>query len=58
MKNWSALAAASELDIPAADVERIVKPLNGLEEIFRPLANTLTFADEPVTTFDAAEDGE
>ena len=58
MKNWSAIAAASELDISAADVERIVKPLNGLEEIFRPLAKALTFADEPVTTFDPAEDGE
>jgi hypothetical protein len=58
MKNWSAIAAASELDIPAADVERIVKPLNGLEEIFRPLANTLAFADEPATTFEATEDGE
>ena len=32
MKNWNAIAAASGLDIPAADIDRIVKPLEALED--------------------------
>ena len=56
MKNWSALAAASGLDIPAADLERIGKPLDGLEQAFRPLADGLTFGDEPAVLFDAEGD--
>ena len=58
MKDWSAIAAASGLGIPAPEVERIVKPLDGLEQAFRPLADSLKFDDEPATAFDAAEDAE
>ena len=35
MKDWSAIAAASGLGIPASDLERITKPLDGLERDFR-----------------------
>jgi len=52
------MASASGAGIPAEDVERVTKPLVGLEQTFRPLANSLTFGDEPATAFDAAEDGE
>jgi hypothetical protein len=58
MKDWSALAAASGIDIPSAELERTLKPLQGLEDAFRPLARTLTVADEPAILFDAAEDAE
>jgi hypothetical protein len=44
-------------EIPPADLERIKKPLAALEETFRPLAESLRFADEPATRFEAsAED--
>lgn len=55
MKDWSAIAVASGIEIPAIDMEGIVKPLSGLEEAFRPLVEELTFADEPATTFEPEE---
>ena len=58
MKNWSAIAAASGIDLPPADRDRIVKPLDALEQVFRPLANSLTFADEPVLLLDPREDAQ
>lgn len=58
MKDWSAIAAAGDFGIPAEDAARIVKPLEGLEQTFRPLAETLRFDDEPAAIFDPAEDGE
>ena len=56
MKNWIAIAAASGIDLPPADRDRIVKPLDALEQVFRPLADSLTFADEPVLLLDPRED--
>lgn len=50
--------AASGIGIPAEDVDRVTKPLVGLDEAFRPLAESLSFADEPAVMFDAAEDAE
>jgi hypothetical protein len=58
MRDWKALAAASGAGIPPEDIERVTKPLYGLETVFRPLAESLEVADEPALTFDAAEDGE
>ena len=58
MKNWSAIAAASGIDLPAADRDRIVKPLDALEQVFRPLADTLTFADEPALLLEPPEDAQ
>ena len=58
MKDWNGLVSASGFDIPAEDVARIVKPLESLEAAFRPLAESLTFMDEPASIFNAAEDGE
>ena len=52
------MAAAGGLGIPAAEMARIVKPLESLETAFRPLAETLSFADEPAAIFDAAEETE
>ena len=58
MKDWKALAQARDLGIPAADLDRIVKPLEALEETFRPLAAKLMPEQEPCTIFPAFEDGE
>jgi hypothetical protein len=58
MKSWNAIVAASGLDIPTADIDRIAKPLQALEETFRPLAARLTIADEPATIFSVEEAAE
>ena len=47
MTDWAAVARARGVDIPEADLERLVKPLAGLEETFRPLVNGLTPLMEP-----------
>ena len=58
MKNWSAIAAANGIDLPPAGIDRIVKPLEALEQAFRPLAETLTIADEPAFLLDPREDAQ
>ena len=55
MKNWSDIAAASGLGIPADQAQRIAAPLDALEAAFRPLARGLSFADEPAAVFDPSE---
>ena len=56
MKDWSAIAQAAGLDIPAKDISRHAQPLNSLEETFRPLAKALTPDMEPAFSFDAGEE--
>ena len=58
MKNWSAIAAAFGIDLPPAEMDRIVKPLEALEQVFRPLAESLTIADEPAFIVDPREEAE
>jgi hypothetical protein len=58
MKNWRALAEAGGLAIPAQEMDRIIAPLEALEETFRPLVDDLTPDQEPCTQFRAAEDAE
>ena len=53
MKDWSAIAKASGLDIPANDAAGAASALNGLEAIFRPLAQSLTPEMEPAVAFHA-----
>lgn len=53
MKDWTALAKASGLDIPAKDVAKNSTPLDSLEGVFRPLAKSLTPEMEPAATFHA-----
>lgn len=52
-RDWKALAAASGAGIPAQEIDRTTKPLEGLERAFRPLADSLEYDDEPATIFDA-----
>ena len=54
--DWKAIAKARDLGIPAEDIERTVAPLASLEKTFLPLTQNLGPQDEPVLTFDAAED--
>ena len=57
MKDWKAIAAASGLDLPPADLDRIAGPLKSLEETFRPLVRDLGPEIEPLYRL-KIEDGE
>lgn len=54
MKNWKAMAQARDLGIPGHDLERVLKPLESLEETFRPMVKDLTPDVEPVYRFTLA----
>jgi hypothetical protein len=56
MKDWTAIARAAGLDIPAKDLSRAAQALNGLDEAFRPLAAVLTPDMEPAATFSADQE--
>lgn len=56
MKDWSLIAKAAGLDIPAREMARIAQPLDGLEEIFRPLVRSLTPDMEPAASFHPDEE--
>lgn len=58
VKDWKAIARASGLDLAAAELDKVVKPLDALEEMFRPLVRDLTPDIEPATGFLLEEDGE
>lgn len=58
MKDWRALAQARGLAIPAHELDRIVAPLEALEETFRPLIRDLTPEMEPSISFRAEEEHE
>jgi hypothetical protein len=56
MKDWTLIAKASGLAIPAKELDRIAQPLNALEESFRPLVSSLTPDMEPAAVFRPAEE--
>jgi hypothetical protein len=56
MKDWSLIAKAAGLDIPAKEIARNSQPLNNLDEVFRPLANSLTPETEPAFSFRADQE--
>jgi hypothetical protein len=51
MKDWNKIAAAHNLAIPDADLERIRPSLDQLEAAFRPLAGSIAHEVEPAITF-------
>jgi hypothetical protein len=53
MKDWTSIAKAFAPDIPAKEAAKTAQPLNALEEVFRPLARSLTPEQEPAATFRA-----
>ena len=58
MKDWKAIAKAVAPEIPAGDVDRILAPLEALEETFSPLVRDLPVDLEPALEFGAGEEGE
>jgi hypothetical protein len=51
MKNWKEIAAANNLNIPDADMERIQPALEKLEAAFRPMVKSIPHETEPAITF-------
>jgi hypothetical protein len=58
VKDWKAIARASGLEVPVEELDRIVGPLDALEEAFRPLVKDLTVDVEPATGIYDQEGGE
>jgi hypothetical protein len=58
MKDWKAIARSAAVDIPEADVHRIVAPLDALEAVFRPLVKDLPPDVEPEFGLGVEEEGE
>jgi hypothetical protein len=58
MKNWNLIATGCNLDIPAADLERLAPPLDAVDTAFRPLVARLADDLDPAPVFRAAEDAE
>jgi hypothetical protein len=56
--NWKDIARAHGLDLPAHDLERITRPLDALEQAFRPLVSTLSPGDEPDPELHIAEENQ
>jgi len=52
VKDWTLIAKANGLAIPAAELERVAKTLDALEAIFRPLTASLPATLEPAAVFD------
>jgi len=50
MTDWTALARARGLDIPAEALEQITPSLEALEAAFRPLLQKIEFSAEPAIT--------
>ncbi|HZO52153.1 MAG TPA: hypothetical protein VFB63_05535 [Bryobacteraceae bacterium] len=49
-RDYRKLAAALAPDIPAAELDRVVQPLESLEAAFRPLTAALADETEPAFT--------
>ena len=49
MTDWRSIARAH--GIPDADVDRVVAPLETLEQVFRPLTESLRSEMEPATIY-------
>ncbi len=50
------MAQASGLDLSAGERERVIEPLEALEQMFRPLTGNLTGDLDPAFCFHAGED--
>ena len=56
MKDWTAIAKAVAPDIPAKEASKTTVPLNALDDVFRPLAKSLTPEMEPAAIFRADQE--
>lgn len=58
MKDWRGIAKARGLDLSTRELDRIVPPLEALEEAFRPLVRDLTPAMEPAVELNIEEEAQ
>ena len=58
MRDWKLIAKASGLELPDAEMDRLVTTLEKLDETFRSAVQGLHSVLEPATTFSAEDDGE
>jgi hypothetical protein len=58
MKDWKAIAKAGVPEIPAGEIDRVVGPLDALEETFRPLVKDLPMDLEPALALGVEEEGQ
>jgi hypothetical protein len=56
VKDWKAIARASDLGVSDGELERIAGTLEGVDGAFRPLLVELSPDMEPATGFDAEEE--
>jgi hypothetical protein len=50
-KNWKAIAAALNVEIPDSDMEKIQVSLDSLDQALRPLLKNLPHETEPAVIF-------
>ncbi len=50
-RDWKQIAAGYGLEIPAADLDRIIPTLDALEAAFRPLTADIPETVEPAVVF-------
>jgi len=50
-KNWKAIAAALNVEIPDSEMERIQASLDSLDTAFQPLLSNLPHDTEPAVMF-------
>jgi hypothetical protein len=58
MRDWKIMAKASGLDLPYPELERLVAPLEKLEETFRAALRGLPSSVEPASILPAEDDAE
>jgi hypothetical protein len=58
MRDWKAIAKASGIVLPEKELDALAKPLQALEEVFRPLVKDLTPDQEPVLEMFVEADSE
>jgi hypothetical protein len=51
MRNWKLIAEGVNLDIPAADLPKLVQTLEAMDTAFRPLAEAIPDEVEPAVIF-------
>jgi hypothetical protein len=57
MRDWKAIAKARGLDLTPRDIDGMAASLDALDDILRPLLNSLTPDLEPDVSFSLEEDG-
>ncbi len=58
VKDWRAIAQGCGFEILPSEIDRLIGPMDALEEAFRPLAANIPADLEPATTFHVDPEGQ